>query len=57
MLSNVLWDWPAAIEIEEVFRQAIPAKRGHAEVSAANLLGTLLYFVLFNLGLLALVTR
>ena len=47
---------PAAIEIEEVFRQAIPAKRGHAEVSAANLLGTLLYFVLFNLGLLALVT-
>ena len=47
---------PAAIEIEEVFRQAIPAKRGHPEVSAANLLGTLLYFVLFNLGLLAVVT-
>jgi len=47
---------PAAIEIEEVFRQAIPARRGHPEVSAANLLGTLLYFVLFNLGLLAAVT-
>lgn len=47
---------PAAIEIEEVVRQAIPAKRGHPEVSAANLLGTLLYFVLFNLGLLAVVT-
>ena len=47
---------PAAIEIEEVFRQAIPARRGHPEVSAANLLGTLLYFVLFNLGLIALVT-
>ena len=47
---------PAAIEIEEVFRQAIPARRGHPEVSAANLLGTLLYFVLFDLGLLALVT-
>lgn len=47
---------PAAIEIEEVFRQAIPATRGHAEVSAANLLGTLLYFVLFDLGLLAIVT-
>jgi cation:H+ antiporter len=46
---------PAAIEIEEVFRQAIPARRGHPEVSAANLLGTLLYFVLFNLGLIALV--
>lgn len=47
---------PAAIEIEEVFRQAIPARRGRPEVSAANLLGTLLYFVLFNLGLIALLT-
>ena len=47
---------PAAIEIEEVFRQAIPARRGHPEVSAANLLGTLLYFVLFNLGLLSIAT-
>lgn len=47
---------PAAIEIEEVFRQAIPARRGHPEVSGANLLGTLLYFVLFNLALLSLVT-
>lgn len=47
---------PAAIELEEVVRQAVPARRGHHEVSAANLLGTLLYFVLFNLGLIALVT-
>lgn len=46
---------PAAIEIEEVFRQAVPARKGHHEVSAANLLGTLLYFVLFNLGVIALV--
>jgi cation:H+ antiporter len=45
---------PAAIELEEVIRQAVPAKRGHPEVSAGNLLGTLLYFTLFNLGLIAL---
>ncbi len=47
---------PAAIEIEEVFRQAIPSKRGHHDVSAGNLVGTLLYFLLFNFGLIALLT-
>ena len=47
---------PAAIEIEEVFRQAIPSKEGRHDVSAGNLVGTLLYFVLFNLGLIALIT-
>lgn len=46
---------PAAIELEEVVRQAIPAREGHPDVSAGNLVGTLLYFVLFNLGLIALV--
>lgn len=46
---------PAAIELEEIIRQAIPARRGHPEVSAGNLLGTLLYFVLFNLGLITLI--
>ena len=45
---------PAAIEIEEVFRQAIPAREGRPEVSAGNLVGTLLYFVWFNLGLISL---
>jgi cation:H+ antiporter len=45
---------PAAIELEEVVRQAVPAREGHPEVSAGNLVGTLLYFVLFNLGLIAL---
>lgn len=45
---------PAVIEIEEVVRQAVPAKEGHPEVSAGNLLGTLLYFTLFNLGIIAL---
>lgn len=46
---------PAVIELEEVIRQAVPAREGHPEVSAGNLLGTLLYFTLFNLGVIALV--
>jgi cation:H+ antiporter len=44
---------PAAIELEEVIRQAVPAREGRPDVSAGNLVGTLLYFVLFNLGLIA----
>src|SRR5205085_178442 len=47
---------PAAIEIEEVFRQAVPSREGRHDVSAGNLVGTLLYFLLFNLGLIALIT-
>ncbi len=46
---------PAAIELEEVIRQAVPTREGHPEVSAGNLVGTLLYFLLFNLGLIALI--
>jgi cation:H+ antiporter len=46
---------PAAIELEEIIRQAVPARRGHPEVSAGNLVGTLLYFLLLNLGLITLV--
>jgi cation:H+ antiporter len=45
---------PAVIEAEEVIRQAVPAREGRPEVSAGNAVGTLLYFVLFNLGLIAL---
>ena len=44
---------PAAIELEEVVRQAIPAREGRPDVSAGNLIGTVLYFALFNLGLIA----
>lgn len=47
---------PAAIELEEVARQAIPSRHGRHDVSAGNLVGTLLYFLLFNLGLIALLT-
>ena len=45
---------PAAIEVEEVIRQALPAREGRPEVSAGNLVGTLLYFLWFNLGLISL---
>jgi cation:H+ antiporter len=47
---------PAAIELEEIIRQAVPTREGHPEISVGNLIGTLLYFVLFNLGLIALIT-
>ncbi|MGI8847124.1 MAG: sodium:calcium antiporter [Candidatus Dormibacteria bacterium] len=47
---------PAAIEAEEVVRQVIPAKRGFHDIAAGNVIGTVLYFSLFNLGLIALLT-
>jgi cation:H+ antiporter len=47
---------PAAVEAEEVIRQVVPARAGRHDVSAGNVVGTLLWFVLFNLGLIALVT-
>ena len=47
---------PAAIEAEEIIRQVVPARRGYADVSAGNAVGTVLYFLLFNLGLIALLT-
>jgi len=47
---------PLAIEAEEVIRQAVATRAGHPEVAAGNLVGTMLYFVLFNLGVIALAT-
>lgn len=47
---------PAAIEAEEVVRQVVPAQRGRPDVSAGNAVGTVIYFLLFNLGLIALLT-
>ena len=47
---------PATIELEEVIRQAVPAREGRPDVRSGNLVGTLLFFVLFNLGLIALRT-
>lgn len=46
---------PAAIEIEEIIRQAVPAREGRPEVAAGNLVGTLLYFLWFNMGLISLI--
>jgi cation:H+ antiporter len=48
---------PAAIEAEEVIRQAVPSREGRHDVPAGNLVGTLLYFVLLNLGLIAVAAR
>lgn len=45
---------PTVLEIEEVIRQAVSAKEGHPEVAAGNLVGSLSYFLWFNLGLIAL---
>ena len=47
---------PLCIEAEEVVRQVVPARAGRHDVSAGNVVGTLLWFVLANLGLIALAT-
>jgi cation:H+ antiporter len=47
---------PIAIEAEEVVRQVVPARAGRPDVSAGNAVGTLLWFVLANLGLISLLT-
>ena len=47
---------PAVIESEEVIRQAVPAKMGFSDIAAGNLIGTVLCFTLFNLGLITLLT-
>ena len=36
--------------------QAVPAKMGFADIAAGNLIGTVLYFTLFNLGLITVLT-
>lgn len=45
----------AAIEIEEVILQAVPARGPSGGRAAGNLVGTLLYFLWFNFGLIALI--
>ncbi|MDI3281561.1 MAG: hypothetical protein QJR13_09345 [Bacillota bacterium] len=44
----------AAVCFEEIAREVIPAYRGHPEISIGNILGTVLFFALFNVGLIAL---
>lgn len=45
----------AAVSFEELPRMLLPAWRGHPEVSVGNILGTIVFFVLFNVGVIALV--
>ena len=45
----------AAVSAEEVPRMLAPSRRGHGEVSVGNILGTVMFFTLFNLGIIALV--
>lgn len=45
----------AAVSAEEIPRMLSAARRGHSEVSVGNILGTVMFFTLFNLGIIALV--
>ena len=43
----------AAVSFEEVARLVVPAWKGRPEISLGNILGTVLFFVLFNVGVIA----
>jgi cation:H+ antiporter len=45
----------ASVEAEEVARVAAPARRGRADVALGNIIGTIVHFVGFNAGVIALV--
>lgn len=45
----------AAISFEEIVREIVPAYKGHPEISIGNILGTILFFVLFNIGIIAMI--
>lgn len=45
----------AAVSFEEVPRMLVPARRGHAEISIGNILGTVMFFVLYNARLIAMI--
>ena len=45
----------ASVEAEEVARVALPARRGRSDVAVANVLGTVVHFIAFNAGVIALV--
>jgi cation:H+ antiporter len=45
----------ASVEAEEVARVATPARRGRADVALGNVVGTIVHFVAFNAGVIALV--
>jgi cation:H+ antiporter len=45
----------ASVEAEELARVALPARRGRPDVALANVLGTVVHFIAFNAGVIALV--
>jgi len=45
----------AAVEAEEIGRVAVPARRGRGDLGLGNVVGTIVHFIAFNAGLLALV--
>jgi cation:H+ antiporter len=45
----------ASVEAEEVARVVVPAQRGRSDVALANILGTVVHFIAFNAGVIALV--
>lgn len=45
----------ASIEAEEVVRVAAPARRGRGDVALGNVVGTIVHFIAFNAGVIALV--
>ena len=45
----------ASVEAEEVARVAVPAQRGRSDVAIGNIVGTIVHFIAFNAGVIALV--
>jgi cation:H+ antiporter len=45
----------ASVEAEEVARVAAPARRGRGDVALGNIVGTIVHFIAFNSGVIALV--
>ena len=45
----------ASVEAEEVGRVAVPSRRGRGDLALANIAGTIIHFVAFNAGVIALV--
>lgn len=45
----------ASVELEEVARVSVPARRGRGDLALANIVGTIVHFISFNAGVIALV--
>jgi cation:H+ antiporter len=45
----------ASVEAEEVARVAVPARRGRGDIALGNIVGTIVHFISFNAGVIALV--